>query len=54
MKLQVLRFLKKTLEGPMRQIVANAGLEESIIVNEVRGIKVKVMDLMLELKNILI
>ena len=34
-------ILKKALEGPMRQIVANAGLEESIIVNEVRGNKSK-------------
>ena len=34
-------ILKKALEGPMRQIVANAGLEESIIVNEVRNNKSK-------------
>ena len=34
-------ILKKAMEGPMRQIVANAGLEESIIVNEVRGNKSK-------------
>jgi chaperonin GroEL len=34
-------ILKKALEGPMRQIIANAGLEESIIVNEVRKNKSK-------------
>tara|TARA_B100001287_G_scaffold196380_1_gene166116 strand:+ start:10221 stop:11864 length:1644 start_codon:yes stop_codon:yes gene_type:complete len=34
-------ILKKALEGPMRQIVANAGLEESIVVNEIRNNKSK-------------
>ena len=34
-------ILKKALEGPMRQIIANAGLEESIIVNEIRNNKSK-------------
>ena len=34
-------ILKKALEGPMRQIVANAGLEESIVVNEIRKNKSK-------------
>tara|TARA_B100000676_G_scaffold182156_1_gene179025 strand:+ start:1230 stop:2873 length:1644 start_codon:yes stop_codon:yes gene_type:complete len=34
-------ILKKALEGPMRQIVANAGLEESIVVNEIRNNKNK-------------
>jgi chaperonin GroEL len=34
-------ILKKALEGPTRQIVANAGLEESIIVNEIRNNKSK-------------
>ena len=34
-------ILKKALEGPMRQIVANAGLEDSIVVNEIRNNKSK-------------
>ena len=34
-------ILKKAMEGPMRQIVSNAGLEESIIVNEIKGNKSK-------------
>ena len=34
-------ILKKALEGPMRQIVANAGLEDSIVVNEIRNNKNK-------------
>ena len=33
------KILKIALEGPMRQIVANAGLESSVIVNEVKGKK---------------
>ena len=41
MKLLVLKYLKKALEGPMRQIVANAGLEDSIVVNEIRNNKSK-------------
>ena len=34
-------ILKKALESPMRQIIANAGLEEAIIVNEIRNNKSK-------------
>ena len=30
-------ILKKALEGPIRQIVSNAGLEESVVVNEVKN-----------------
>ena len=33
------KILKIALEGPMRQIVSNAGLESSVIVNEVKGKK---------------
>ena len=29
-------ILKRALEGPIRQIIANAGLEESVIVNEIK------------------
>ena len=32
-------ILKKSLEGPIRQIVTNAGLEASVIVNEVKSKK---------------
>ena len=34
-------ILKKALEGPMRQIIANAGLEESVIVNDIKNNKSK-------------
>ena len=32
-------ILKTALEGPMRQIVSNAGLEASVVVNEVKNSK---------------
>ena len=34
-------ILKKALEGPIRQIIGNAGLEASVIVNEIKGNKNK-------------
>ena len=34
-------ILKKALEGPIRQIIINAGLEESVIVNDVKNNKSK-------------
>ena len=32
-------ILKRALEGPIRQIIANAGLEESVIVNDIKNNK---------------
>ena len=32
-----LRILERALESPLRQLVANAGLESSVIVDDVRG-----------------
>ena len=34
-------ILKRALEGPIRQIIANAGLEESVIVNDIKKNKSK-------------
>ena len=34
-------ILKKALEGPIRQIIANAGLEESVIINDIKKNKSK-------------
>jgi chaperonin GroEL len=34
-------ILKRALEGPIRQIIANAGLEESVIVNDIKNNKSK-------------
>jgi len=34
-------ILKRALEGPIRQIIANAGLEESVIVNDIKQNKNK-------------
>ena len=33
------RIIKRALEEPLRQIALNAGLESSVVVNEVRGTK---------------